>query len=324
VTEGVHRIPLPLPGDGLRAVNVYAIEDGDALTLVDSGWALAEARQRLETALAGIGHELGDVRRFLVTHVHRDHYTLAIAVRRLFGSRVLLGAGEQESLELIINRSESPASVYGRLMLRLGAAPIVEWIRREWPDRDAGGDWEKPDEWLAGTDEVDVGARTLRVIPTPGHTRGHVVFADLGHRLLFAGDHVLPHITPSIGFEPCRPELPLGDYLSSLRLVKALPDLRLLPAHGSVTDSTHARIDELIGHHDRRLDACAAVVRQGAATAYEAARALTWTRRERHFDDLDLFNQMMAVMETGAHLDVLVRQGRLLESVVGGVVRYAA
>jgi glyoxylase-like metal-dependent hydrolase (beta-lactamase superfamily II) len=237
---------------------------------------------------------------------------------------VLLGAGEQESLELIINRSESPASVYGRLMLRLGAAPILEWIHREWPGRDAGGDWEKPDEWLAGTDEVDVGARTLRVVPTPGHTRGHVVFADLGHRLLFAGDHVLPHITPSIGFEPCRPELPLGDYLSSLRLVRALPDLRLLPAHGSVTDSTHARIDELIGHHDRRLDACAAVIRQGAATAYEAARALTWTRRERHFDDLDPFNQMMAVMETGAHLDVLVRQGRLLESVAGGVVRYAA
>ena len=123
VTEGVHRIPLPLPGDGLRAVNVYAIEDGGALTLVDSGWALSEARQRLETALAGIGHELGDVRRFLVTHVHRDHYTLAIAVRRLFGSRVLLGAGEQESLQLIINRSESPASVYGRLMLRPRCRP---------------------------------------------------------------------------------------------------------------------------------------------------------------------------------------------------------
>ena len=73
-----------------------------------------------------------------------------------------------------------------------------------------------------------------------------------------------------------------------------------------------------------KLDRDSGPVGQGAATAYEAARALTWTRRERHFDDLDPFNQMMAVMETGAHLDVLVRQGRLLESVAGGVVRYAA
>ena len=134
VAEGVHRIPLPLPGDGLRAVNVYAIEDGSALTLVDSGWALAEARQRLETALAGIGHELGDVRRFLVTHVHRDHYTLAITVRRLFGSRVLLGAGEQQSLEFIINRDERPGAVYAPAAAALRRRPS----RRANPPRLAG------------------------------------------------------------------------------------------------------------------------------------------------------------------------------------------
>jgi glyoxylase-like metal-dependent hydrolase (beta-lactamase superfamily II) len=320
VADGVHRIPLPLPNDGLRAVNVYAIEDGTGLTLVDSGWALAEASSRLETALASIGHELGDVRRFLVTHVHRDHYTLAIVVRQRFGSRVLLGSGEQESLDIIMNGDGSPATVYGRLLLRCGALPLVERMRQNWPGpgRDEGGEWEKPDAWLDGT-EIELHDRTLRVIPTPGHTKGHVVFADTGHGLLFAGDHVLPHITPSIGFEAARPPLPLWDYLGSLRLVRSLPDLRLLPAHGAVTDSAHARIDELIAHHERRLDASAAVVRQGASTAYEAARALRWTRRERLFDDLDPFNQMMAVMETAAHLDVLVRQGRLRSSVGGPV-----
>jgi glyoxylase-like metal-dependent hydrolase (beta-lactamase superfamily II) len=324
VAPGVHRIPLPLPNDGLRAVNVYAISGGDGLTLVDSGWALAAARDRLETALASIGHELGDVRRFLVTHLHRDHYTLAIIVRRLFGSRVMLGAGEQPSLDFIINADDRPSTVYHDLLLRCGAAPLVERMRRNWPERDAGGEWEKPDAWLTGTEEIELGGRMLRVIPTPGHTRGHVVFADIEHGLLFAGDHVLPHITPSIGFEAARPELPLGDYLSSLRLVRSLPDLRLLPAHGGVTGSAHARIDELIAHHDRRLDASAAVIGQGASTAYEAAELLTWTRRERAFADLDPFNQMMAVMETAAHLDVLVRQGRLRSSVRAGVVRYSS
>jgi glyoxylase-like metal-dependent hydrolase (beta-lactamase superfamily II) len=324
VAEGVHRIPLPLPNDGLRAVNVYAISDGDGLTLVDSGWALAAAQQRLEAALASIGHELGDVRRFLVTHLHRDHYTLAIIVRRLFGSRVMLGAGEQPSLDFILNADDRPSTVYQGLLLRCGAAPLVERLRGNWPERDDGGEWEKPDTWLAGAEEIGLGGRTLRVIPTPGHTRGHVVFADLGHGLLFAGDHVLPHITPSIGFEAARPELPLGDYLSSLRVVRTLPDLRLLPAHGGVAASVHARVDELIAHHGRRLDASAAVIGQGASTAYEAAGLLTWTRRERPFADLDPFNQMMAVMETAAHLDVLVSQGRLSSAVSGGVVRYAS
>ncbi|HEY2576369.1 MAG TPA: MBL fold metallo-hydrolase [Streptosporangiaceae bacterium] len=322
----MHRIPLPLPNDGLRAVNIYAIEDGGSLTLIDSGWALDEARQRLEAGLAAIGHELGDVSRFLVTHVHRDHYTLAITVRRLFGSRILLGAGEQVSLDFIVDRDQRAPVVFGKLLLRCGARPLVERLQRNWPDRDTddGGDWEKPDDWLAGGEDVELEDRTLRVVATPGHTRGHVVFADLGNGLLFAGDHVLPHITPSIGFEPARPQLPLADYLDSLHLVRAMPDMRLLPAHGGVADSSHRRIDELTAHHARRLDACAGVITRGASTAYDAARALTWTRRERHFDELDPFNQMMAVMETVAHLDVLVRDGRLTASDTGDVTIYSA
>ena len=36
VAPGVHRVPLPLPTDGLRAVNVYVVEEGDGLVLIDS------------------------------------------------------------------------------------------------------------------------------------------------------------------------------------------------------------------------------------------------------------------------------------------------
>src|SRR5438552_18142890 len=93
VAPGVHRVPLPLLTDGLRAVNVYVLEDGDGLVLVDSGWALSEFREALAAALAMLGCGLGDVRHFLVTHVHRDHYTQAVELRRIFGSKVSLGAG---------------------------------------------------------------------------------------------------------------------------------------------------------------------------------------------------------------------------------------
>ncbi len=85
---GVFRIPLPLPSDGLRAVNVYAMADGAGWTLVDSGWALAVARELLVAALAELGAGLADVRRFLVTHAHRDHYTQGVALRREFGARI--------------------------------------------------------------------------------------------------------------------------------------------------------------------------------------------------------------------------------------------
>ncbi|MEO5665949.1 MAG: MBL fold metallo-hydrolase, partial [Nocardioides sp.] len=85
VAPGVHRIPLPLPMDGLRAINVYAIETDDGLTLIDGGWAIEVSRTLLEKSLRDIGRDVREITRFLVTHVHRDHYTQAVTVRREFG-----------------------------------------------------------------------------------------------------------------------------------------------------------------------------------------------------------------------------------------------
>ena len=77
VTEGIYRIPLPLPMDGLKAINVYVIQSDDGLTLVDGGWSIPLARDLLDRCLRDIGSGFGDIRRFLVTHIHRDHYTMA-------------------------------------------------------------------------------------------------------------------------------------------------------------------------------------------------------------------------------------------------------
>jgi glyoxylase-like metal-dependent hydrolase (beta-lactamase superfamily II) len=101
VVPGVHRVPLPLPEDGLRAVNVYVIDDGDGLVLVDGGWSLPESLAAFERALEGIGRDPGAVRDVLVTHIHRDHYTQAVALRRRYGARVLLGAGERDGLRAV-------------------------------------------------------------------------------------------------------------------------------------------------------------------------------------------------------------------------------
>jgi len=53
------------------------------------------------------------------------------------------------------------------------------------------------------------------------------------------------------------------------------------------------------------------------------ACALRWTRRGRRLAELDPFNQMLAVTETRAHLELLAAQGRLLASTDGDVTVYA-
>jgi glyoxylase-like metal-dependent hydrolase (beta-lactamase superfamily II) len=313
--RGVFRIPLPLPNDALRAVNVYAISSDDGLLMVDAGWALDTSEALLASSLRSIGYRVEDVRRFLVTHCHRDHYTQAVAIRRRFGARVSLGAGEEPNLTEIATavREQRHSGSIATTLRRAGAAKLaihIDEIRASM-EADDQINWEMPDQWLLDDEAVEAGPRTLRVIETPGHTRGHVVFHDAQAALLFAGDHVLPHITPSIGFEPSPVRWPLRDYLDSLRLVQSMPDAKLLPAHGPVAPSVHDRVAELLEHHDGRLSEAEKAVVAGAATAYDVAMALRWTRREHQLVDLDPMNQMLAISETAAHLDVLVLQNRL-------------
>ena len=297
--------------DGLRAVNVYVLESDEGLTLIDAGWAIDESRALLESSLASIDRKIEDVTRFLVTHVHRDHYTQAVTVRREFGSHVSLGVGDKPTLDLIhaIDRGGEDPHI---AMLNAAGAPQ---IGREWGEFTRGSTpdltmWEYPDTWLERDHAITVGARQLDAVSTPGHTQGHFVFADRAAGLLFAGDHVLPTITPSIGFEPVLASQPLGDFLNSLAKVRLLPDLTLLPAHGPVGMSSHQRVDELVHFHDVRLDLCRAAV-AGGATAYDVARQLPWTRHEHRLDDLDLFNAALATLETRAHLELLVAKDEL-------------
>jgi glyoxylase-like metal-dependent hydrolase (beta-lactamase superfamily II) len=324
VADDVWRVPLPLPNDGLRAVNVYVLVTPDGLVCVDGGWAIPGSRDLFVKALGTMGHDLADVTRFLVTHVHRDHYTQAVSVRREVGAHVGLGRGEKPTLDLLQDgdRHGMSAQVDGLTLCGAPelAATIRQWIGASRPD---AAQWESPDTWL-GPGPIDLGVRTLEAVETPGHTRGHLVFYDTAGGLLFAGDHVLPTITPSIGFEPVMMDNPLGAFLDSLRVVRERPDARLMPAHGPVTESAHARVDELLAHHDRRLDQTLAAIRGGARTAYEVGGVLRWTRREHQLADLDPFNAMLAVFETAAHLDLLVAQGRLTGTEESGVRVYAS
>lgn len=326
VAPGIHRIPLPLPQDGLRAVNVYALEDGEGLTLIDGGWAIPEATSTFRAALDQIGHGVEDITRFLVTHSHRDHYTNASATRADHGTSVALGAPERANLEWLqaaISSSDPVIPPEVRALEVAGAPALAREVAAHRHADLAPQDWASPDEWLADRARLEVAGRVLEAIHTPGHTHGHFVYRDESAGVLFAGDHVLPHITPSIGFEPVRVASPLRDYLASLALVRELPNTLLLPAHGPATISVHERVDQLLHHHAERLDLTLTALDRGASTADEVAHQLLWTSRHTRLADMDVFNAMLAILETAAHLDVLVERGLAHVTTLDVVRHYA-
>ncbi|TVZ05967.1 MBL fold metallo-hydrolase [Trebonia kvetii] len=319
VSAGVYRIPLPLPGNVLRAVNIYAITGPDGIALIDAGWSLTEAFAALESGLAELGSGLADVTSVLCTHHHPDHYTLGVELRRRTGCNLVLGEDERLMMEAIVEGDEGEADFRATLIRSGVPAERLAELHPHW----TGELYDYPAGWLRDGDLPKAGGRELRALATPGHTRGHLCFADEDVGLLFAGDHVLPHITPALGFAVIDGHEPLADYLDSLRRVRQRPDAMLLPAHGPVGPSVHARADELLAHHEIRLRQCADAVAAGARTVYEVAQRVPWTRRGRALAELSPIDQFMAVHETRAHLALLVMRGELTVAVGDVADEYA-
>src|SRR3954451_10716850 len=149
VHDGVFRIPLGMPGDALHAVNVYAIETGDGLALVDGGWRTETSLAELESALVGAGHSATSVRDVFVTHVHRDHYTLAVELRRRYGTRIGLGRDEAPGLHQLLEIASSVPVTSLEQLRRSGDAALAEVIEAASAAEEFDPEsWEKPDSWL--------------------------------------------------------------------------------------------------------------------------------------------------------------------------------
>jgi glyoxylase-like metal-dependent hydrolase (beta-lactamase superfamily II) len=332
VAPGVHRIPLPLPRDGLKAINVYAVQDGGRLVLVDCGWRHPKTTDALLAGLTAIGADPKDIKLVLCTHSHYDHYGLSAYIRDHSGAEIVLGRTELESLAPALNGGSWDVMREHRRqwMTRNGAGDILAEIEARADDEDyeatrGAGRWESPDRLIDGGEVIELADRRLVAHLTPGHTRGHIAFEDPDAKLLFAGDHVLPQITPSLGFESFGDGKALERFLPSLRAVRDLPVELVLPGHGPVFDDLAVRVDELLHHHETRLGACVdAVVSEGPATAHDVARHLLWTRRDTPFADLDVLNRLLAVSETVTHLELLADTDRLHRANGDGRVAYSA
>jgi glyoxylase-like metal-dependent hydrolase (beta-lactamase superfamily II) len=305
-------VPVPIPASPLRYVLTYAFEVPGGWVLVDPGWNAPESLAALSGGLATMGASLGDVRGVLVTHVHPDHYGLAGRVRELSGAWVALHPADAA---LIHDRYEEVDALLER---------TVAWLRdtgiptAELPDmRDASIALRefvvvaRPDVLLEDGDRPEVPGWQLVAVHTPGHTPGHLCFHEERSGLLLTGDHVLPMITANISVHPQSSSDPLGEYLASLERLRKYAGGPALPGHQWRFDNLGERIDQMVAHHQRRLEEAEALVAAGAETVYQVATRLRWSRP---WDQIRGFMRRAAIGETQAHLVLLERRGRLLRS----------
>ncbi len=298
VLEDVLRVRVEHPGTYIGHVNLYLLELEDGKLIVDTGF-----RQTAEELVRSLRDIAGNSRlkEVVLTHIHNDHTGGVRGLREAFEPEFRMHQQEIDVIGFMRSVVESGGD-------QLRALGLDERLRRDVLEffrfnlQHLSIDYEP----LKGGEEFESVAGRWKVIPTPGHTPGHVTLYDVRRKVLISGDHLLPNETSNVSYYPVEGYDALRSYLRSLVSTESLGPELVLPAHGEPFRNVKGRIDYLFAHHRKRL----AEAMAGAGKGNEligVARNISWSRG--HFDTLGPIDRWLAVLETLAHLQFLINEG---------------
>jgi glyoxylase-like metal-dependent hydrolase (beta-lactamase superfamily II) len=258
VADGVLWFRLPLPMR-LDHVNVYALDDGDSWTVIDTGFNSRKTRGIWAEMMQGPlgGKPIG---RVVVTHHHPDHVGLAGWLQSDFGA------------ELVTTRT---AWLFARMLtLDVQEKPAAETLTF-W--REAGMDAdlfakraeERPFNFadivapmplgftrIQQGQTIQMGGRTWDIHMGNGHAPEHATFWSRDDHLVISGDQILSSISPNIGVYATEPMAdPVGEWLEACERLQPLAreDHLVLGGHKLPFTGLPMRMKQLIDNHHGAL-----------------------------------------------------------------------
>jgi glyoxylase-like metal-dependent hydrolase (beta-lactamase superfamily II) len=311
VARGVWKITLPIPFP-LRTVNVYALVGNDGWVLVDAGMGTPAAREAFSTGLKRAGLDLAKLRALVLTHHHPDHIGLSGELQEQCGVPVYMHPIDEKSLRIIWDGTMperfSSVSTFFR---QHGLEPTRLWYTQSDPQETRRMLRVPPHEAFSLVEDgarLDLVGEAYRVLWVPGHSDGQIALFREQDGVFLSADHVLPRITPNVGLYSTwdRPD-PLNDYLNSLHKVESLPASLVLPGHGEPFPDLARRVQEIVTHHEHRIQ-------QILDLLAEQPRHAAWVT-DQLFQGRLKNDEMrrMAMAEVLAHLEYMRGIGRVAQ-----------
>lgn len=306
----------------LDHVNIYLLAEEGGFAAVDAGLGDAETRAAWEAVLAGplAGERLT---RLIVTHFHPDHVGLAGWLCERHGIPLYMPRTEYLfSFGLQYAPPDRGEAMYRRFYRQHGLPePVIDRVLsngHEYLSRTTG----VPTSYhrLQQGRALRLGEREFDVLTGGGHSLEQAMFHCPRDRLFLAADQVIAQISPNVSVYAMEPGADaLGAYLASLRAIREeVPDdVLVLPGHGLPFRGLHARVRALMAHHATRC----AIIAESCRDAPRSAAELIAPVFPR---ELDAHQTGFAFGEVLAHVNHMVREGRLREVADGPVRRYVA
>ena len=257
VAPGVLWLRMPLPM-ALNHINVWALADKDAWTLVDTGIQIPETATAWQRAFSTTLHGR-PVGRIICTHMHPDHIGMAGWLTRRFDCRLWMTRLEYVTCRMLAADTGREAPADGIRFYRAAG-----WDEEAIEDYKARfGEFGKhiyalPDSFrrISDGDEIVIGGRTWHAVIGRGHSPEHLCLHCPDLALMISGDQVLPRITSNVSVHPTEPEAdPLRDWLASIADIarRVSDDVLVLPAHNEPFRGLHTRLSQLSERHEESL-----------------------------------------------------------------------
>lgn len=318
VYKGIYKHEIPLPGNPLKAINSYIISSENRNLIIDTGFNSKECKEAFMKGIKKLNIDLSKTDLF-ITHLHSDHCGLAAALNKE-GVKIYTGKIDGKMI------NDMTCDAYWEKFEEYGVMFDLEKDDISFDDHPGYKYCPKEKIDFIPLEEgntINIGEYTFEVIDIPGHTPGQIGLYERSHRIFFCGDHILDRITPNIAFWGFEQDI-LAVYFDSLKKVYEYEINYLFTSHRNIVRDHKKRINELLSHHDNRLNEIMEIINDGKRSVRDIAAKMHWSLRYDSWRDFPSPQKWFASGEAMSHLEHLVSTNRAEKTEEKGILYYQA